>query len=425
MHTVACRTRGPHREEAREGGSTEGPRAANGPTLPIPRAEHPPRLQRRSRELRPAVHDGVTAVQKLFASLKPFAPPKPQDLEVILKSIQDQQLMLSVDDRSKAFAILARSDLPHLRAMLNELRILEQDSFERDVGANAKISGRALLGILLARLPGHSLETFYSSSTQDAVRKCETVTRGIRRFLGEIESADSPRDESGCAKLALRPLAWDLAAVTLEWSGTPREYTVTQVDEVDSEAKIFRASVRMSGIPSLVPIHFGWEAGQFRVKLFDKTGRLFALDGPRNAIGRDFEGTWTAKQPRHANAGTPGVEAESDHKLVVSISGSDAVSIGEEFRVARFSATKGGRFACSHTGSMVNEGKQTLTGKLQNGIVSGGAGQTSFTWNQCVACGLCTPAAKLFVLKLHNGRLLLHETDGKNPVVVTEFARGG
>ena len=38
---MACRTRGPHREEAREGGSTEGPRAANGPTLPIPRAEQP------------------------------------------------------------------------------------------------------------------------------------------------------------------------------------------------------------------------------------------------------------------------------------------------------------------------------------------------------------------------------------------------
>ncbi len=367
----------------------------------------------------------VTVLSKLFASFKPFAPPQAQELEAILKNVQDQHLMLSVDDRSKAFAILARSDLPHVHAMLRELRVLEQDSLERDFGPNAKITGRALLGILLARLPGRSLETFYASSTQDAVRKCEGTTRGIRRFLGELENVDANRDETDCARLAQRPLAWDLAAVTLEWSGTPRDYAVTQIDEIDSEAKIFRASVRMSGIPSLVPIHFVWEAGQFRIKLFDKTGRLFALDGPRNAVGRDFEGTWVAKQPRHANPATPGIESESDQKLIVSISGTDAVSIGEEFRTAKFAAAKGGRFACNHAGSMVSEGKQSLTGKLQNGIVSGTSAQMTFSTNECTSCGLCTAPAKLFVLKLQSGRLLLHETDGKNPVTITEFTRGG
>ncbi len=366
----------------------------------------------------------VTVLSKLFASFKPFAPPQSQELEAILKSIQDQHLMLSVDDRSKAFTILARSDLPHLHAMLTELRVMEQDSVERDFGPNAKISGRALLGILLARLPGRSLETFYASSTQDSVRKCESVTRGIRRFLGELENVEAARDESDCTRLAQRPLAWDLAAVTLEWSGTPREYTVTQIDEIDSEAKIFRASVRMSGIPSLVPVHFVWEAGQFRVKLFDKTGRLFALDGPRNAVGRDFEGTWTSKQPRHANPATPGIESESEQKLIVSISGTDSVSIGEEFRVARFAAAKGGRFSCNHAGSMVSQGKQSLTGKLQNGIVSGTSAQMTFSTNECTSCGLCTAPAKLFVLKLQSGRLLLHETDGKSPVTITEFTRG-
>ena len=188
----------------------------------------------------------------MVSRVKAYAPPTEAEVEALLRSIQDQHLLLSVDDRAKVseHELIASSDLPQLRSLIAEIRNMEQDPREHDFGGGTKAQSRALLGILLARLPGKSLETFYASSTQDAVRKCEDTARGIRRFLGEIDGVAREDREADCLRFASRPLAWDLTAVTMEWSGAPRDYGVTKIEEVDSDAHVFRASVRMSGLPS-------------------------------------------------------------------------------------------------------------------------------------------------------------------------------
>jgi len=364
-------------------------------------------------------------LKELVAKIRPYAPPTEKDVEALLKKIQDQHLLLPVDDRAQVaeHELVAGTELPQLRSLISEIRGMEQDPGEKDIGNGVKASSRALLGILLARLPGKSLETYYASSTQEAVHKCEDTARGIRRFLGELDGVSSEDRESDCARLAMRPLAWDLTAVTLEWGGTPREYSVTKIDEVDPEAKVFRASVRMSGIPSLVPVHVAWEGGALRLKLFDKTGRLFALDGSRNGVARDFEGTWVAKRERRPDAAMPGVEGDSDEKLVVSITGTDSVTVGHQFKATRYAAKAGVLFACNHESSITNAGSQTLTGKLHNGVISGSSTRLDTSGEGCSKCGLCMPQSKLFVMKLNGGRLLLYRSNGLSTPEPVEFVR--
>jgi hypothetical protein len=374
----------------------------------------------------------AAVVRDLIAQVKPMAAPTAADVEALLRKVQDQHLLLPVDDRAKVneHDLIASSDLPQLRSLITEIRGMEQDVREHDFAAGMKASNRALLGILLARLPGKSLETYTASSTQEGVRKCEDTARGIRKFLGELDGVAREERESDCVRLATRPLAWDLTAVTLEWAGTPREYGVTKIDEVDADAHVFRASVRMSGLPSLVPVHVAAEGGRLRLKLFDKTGRLHALDGTRGAVGRDFEGTWVSKRERRADPAMAGVEAESEEKLIVTIAGTDSVSIAHQFKTSRFAAKPGVRFSCNQEPQIVSSGSQSLSGKLHNGVITGSrpdavqsAARGESGGDGCTRCGLCMTPHKLFVLKLHAGRLMLYRTNGVNAPELVELTR--
>jgi len=364
----------------------------------------------------------VVVLRDLLQKIKSYTPPTTQDAEALLKRIQEELMMLPVDDRAGVTSteFISHAEMPQLRAFIREMRSMEGDNRAREVG-KARLANNAVLGILLARLPGKSLETYQASSTRDRVSGCEDRSRGIERFLGSLGVDGSQRSDTDCLGFALRPLAWDLTASTIEWEGAVRDYKVMKLDAIDEESRIFQASVRIPNVSNLLPIHMVWEAGALRLKLFDKNGRLYALEGARSATARDFEGTWGTAQQRRPEPGTDGVEMEKSEKVTVTISGTDTVNVVHQFLWARYASK--GAFRCNMEKTITTKVAQALSGHLHNGIVTGGSDKFEYTSNGCDPCKLCYTQDRLFVLKRYGERLLFYRTDGsKEPegVVLTK-----
>lgn len=355
----------------------------------------------------------VVVLKELLGKIKPYTPPTPQDAEAVLKRIQEELMMLPVDDRAGANTteFISHAEMPQLRAFIREMRSMEGDTRAREVGGR-RLANHAVLGILLARLPGKSLETYQASSTRERIAGCEDRTRGIERFLGSlgVDPSQSQRADSDCLGYALRPLAWDLTASTIEWEGAVREYKVMKLDAIDEESRIFQASVRIPNVSNLLPIHMVWEAGALRLKLFDKSGRLYALEGARSATARDFEGTWGTAQQRRPEPGTDGVEMEKSEKLTVTVSGTDTANVVHQFLWARYASK--GAFRCNMDKSITTKVAQSLSGHIHNGIVTGGSDKFEYTQNGCDPCKLCYTQDRLFVLKRYGEKLLFYRTDG-------------
>ena len=76
-------------------------------------------------------------------------------------------------------------------------------------------------------------------------RACDAVEppprRLPRRPRSTISTTTRALADSTCDELALRPLAWDLAAATLQWDGKEKHYTVTKLERMDDEGNTFRA----------------------------------------------------------------------------------------------------------------------------------------------------------------------------------------
>jgi Trypsin-like peptidase domain len=367
----------------------------------------------------------VVVLREIIKNIKPYAAPTSQDAEALLKKIQEEYLMLPVDDRASVTptSFISNAELPQLRAFIREVRSMEGDRRTREVGKDLHLANSAVLGILLARLPGKSLETYQASSTRDRISGCEDRTRGIERFLGSIgvDASQAPRGDTDCMVYALRPVAWDLTASTIEWEGAVRDYKVMKLDAIDDEARIFQASVRIPGVPNLLPIHMVWEAGALRLKLFDKTGTLYALQGARSATAHDFEGTWGVSRARRPEPGTDGVESERSEKITVTISGTDAVSVVQQYSAQRY-ATKGA-FRCNLDKTISTKAAQSLSGHLHNGIVTGGSDKFEYQADGCASCKLCYSQDRLFVLKRYGERMLFYRTDGTSAPEAVELTK--
>ncbi len=383
--------------------------------------------------LKDTIHRGqdgavsVVVLRELMKKIKPFTPPAPADAEALLKKTQEEYMVLPVDDRAgvSPTPYIGVAELPAIREMISAMRSMDGDRREHEVQKGVEVSNQALLGMLLARLPGKSLETYQASSTRDRIEKCEEKRRSIERFLGSIgEDGDGPHADQHlpyCDTYAVRPAAWDLVASTLEWSGAVRDYKVTKIEVVDEDARVYQASVLVPGVTNLLPIHMAWEAGALRIKLFDKSGRMYALQGARSATAHDFEGTWGVSRPRRAEAGLDGVESERSERIVVSISGTDAVSVAQEYTTQRFASK--GAFRCNLDKSITTKTAQTLTGRLHNGVVTGSGAKFEYLENGCKDCKLCYAPDRAFVLKRYGDRLLFYRTDGVNAPEAIEMTR--
>jgi hypothetical protein len=179
----------------------------------------------------------------------------------------------------------------------------------------------------------------------------------------------------------------------------------------------------MSNVSSLVPVHVAWDGGRLGLKLFDKSGQLYALSGSRSSVGRDFEGKWIAKRDRAPDPTVNGVGAESEERLAVSIMGTDTVSVTHQFKMRRVADNAHALFACNKKPAIASDGTQTLSGRLHNGVVTGSSTRIDATNDGCKQCGLCMTPHKLFVMKIRAGKLFLYRTNGTAAPEAMEFVR--
>jgi len=362
----------------------------------------------------------VVALRELLGKVKPAAKisePTAEQIASLLEKVQNQYLLLPLEERSRVreSEFLSASDLPALRRFVNEIRREERNT---DNGSSAKLrlSGQAALGMYFARLPGNMLETYRAPSTKNAITSCALANQRLASFLGELETsvgkrrANQPMVDT-CDELGVRPLAWDLAAATLQWDGKEKKYTVSKIDRMDDEGRVYRASVRISGAANLIELWFGVEQGEPRLKLFDTTENLYAIESPRTVPASALQGTWGMKRPRVTDAVDKQAEVESEEKVSVSVEDSKVsilyTSTQKYFAMDRRS------FACNRKSTMEIGLNQSFTGTLENGVVMG-LPQKAATPIGADAdwCANRRLPDQIIAIKLVGDQLYLYRTDG-------------
>ncbi len=376
----------------------------------------------------------VVAVRQLLSRVKPASQQAELDAKevvALLGSIQREYLLLPIDERAKVREtdFLAASDLPRLRRFVGEIRREERNT--ETAFNKLQLSGQAALGIFFARLPGKLLETYRSPSTKAPLAKCELSNQRLAGFLGELDAADhslqartQPSFDT-CDDLAVRPLAWDLAAATLQWDGTEKEYAITKLDRMDDEGKTYRASVRISGAANLVELWIGIEQGQPRLKLFDTAENLYAISSPRNVPGASLQGTWTTKRPRVTDEIDKNAEVESDENLSISIGDERRVSIRHVVNERYFVAGKHGvAFKCNHKMTIETGLLQSFVGTLENGVVIAMPEKPAEPIGaDAGACNASHHPDRIVAVKLVGQQLFLYRTDGTVYPETLQFAK--
>jgi len=364
----------------------------------------------------------VVALRNLLAKVKPASQrfePKPADVVALLKRIQSEYLLLPVDERSRMreSEFLAASDLPALRRFVNEIRREERNTDNAFI-SKLRLSGQAALGMYFARLPGNLLETYRAPATRTAISTCALANQRLTSFLGDLDASVGKRRNQTladtCDELGVRPLAWDLAAATLQWDGKEKEYSVSRIDRMDDDGRVYRASVRISGATNLIEVWIGVEQGQPRLKLFDTTENLYAIDSPRTVSTTALQGTWEMKRPRVTDTVDKDAEVESEETLSISIGEDQKVSLLYTTTQHYFMTGKrGAAFRCNGKRTMESGLAQSFSGTLENGVVIGLPQKTAeFTGADGELCGSRRRADQIVLVKLVGEQLFLYHTDG-------------
>ena len=366
----------------------------------------------------------VTALRALVATIKPAraaVEPTPAEVVALLDKIQSEYLLLPLEERSKVREtdFVNRADLPALRRLVGEVRREERNT-DTSFIAKYKLSGQAALGIYFARLPGKLLETYRSPTTTAPLISCELRNQHLTSFLGDLTASADQRgdtranDLASCDELAVRPLAWDLVAATMQWDGTEKKFTVTKLDRMDDEGRVYRASVRIAGAANLIELWIGVDAQGARLKLFDPTNNLYAIKSPRASSAAAMQGTWTMSRPRVTDAINKEAEIESTETVSVSIDNERKVSIRYVINERYFSAgSKGKRFRCNGKATIDTGLLQSFTGTLDNGVVVALPEKDAETIG--ADAGYCDPshrADRIVAAKLQGDQLVVYRTDG-------------
>jgi S1-C subfamily serine protease len=375
----------------------------------------------------------VLALRSLLARVKPATQQvelDPEDVVALLERIEREYLLLPVDERAKVREtdFLAASDLPRIRRFVGEIRREERNT--ETAFNKLQLSGQAALGIFFARLPGKLLETYRSPSTKTPLAKCELANQRLAGFLHELDTSDrslqprAPKLDT-CDDLAVRPLAWDLAAATVQWDGTEKEYAVTKLDRMDDEGRTYRAQVRITGATNLVEIWVGIEQGQPRLRLFDTTENLYAIASPRNVPATAMQGTWLMKRPRVTDAIDKQAEIESDETLSISIGDERRVSIRHVITQRYFVAgNRGVPFKCNRKNTIETGLLQSFVGTIENGVVVALPEKPAESIGaDAGACIASHRPDRIVAVKLVGTQLFLYRTDGSAYPETLQFAK--
>ena len=376
----------------------------------------------------------VAAVRALLAQVVPQGhakEPSADDVKALLTRIQSEYLLLPVEKRWSAREddFVSASDMPRMREMVTAIHRLEDDT-SRD--AKTKLSGRAMLGLVLARLPGRPLETYTDRATRQALADCQQREESLREFFGSFAQRDGDADALGgaatgrCAALAFRPLVWDMTAMALRWEGKERGITVGKVENVDPERHVYRASVRFEGIDYLVDVWLATDGGRLRLKLFDGDGRPAGLSLVQTTPASAFSGTWHRTEPRTAHDFGRGIDADTDtdETLVVAIGTDGGANVTHQLRRHVY-FTGSRRATCG--GNTLDLGiEQTFHGKLQDASIVGfrkmDAKSIGADMGRCWSLFTYAPDEEA-VFKRVGDRLVMYRTDGVAFPEAAEFER--
>jgi S1-C subfamily serine protease len=361
----------------------------------------------------------VVALRTLLSKVQPADAKielKPDDVAALLDKIQSEYLLLPLEERSRVREtdFVYAGDLPQLRELVGEVRREERNTDTTFI-AKYQLSGQAALGMFFARMPGKLLETYRAPTTVAPLVACELSNQRLTSFLGDLSTTDAPKAGlDTCDELAVRPLAWDLVAATMQWDGKEKKYTVTKLDKMDDEGKVYRASLRISGASNLVELWLGVDQHQVRLKLFDAGGNLYAIKSPRTVSPSAFQGTWTVKRPRVTDAINKDAEIESSETVSISIADDRKVSIRHVVSEKYFGAgNKGQTFRCSEKRTIDTGLLQSFTGTLDNGVI------LAFPDKEAEPMGAdsayCKPSHKadrIVAVKLEGDQLSFYRTDG-------------
>jgi hypothetical protein len=374
----------------------------------------------------------ATTLAQLLAHVSPaktHAEPTPGDVKTLLSRIETEYLLLPIDRRSLAREqdYVSANDLPRLEQLITEIRQLDHDTIK---DPRTQLSGQAMLGIALMRLPGRPLETYTARSTREHMQQCELRQRGLEEFFGSLglpgHAAEDTQALARCAEVAFRPLVWDLTALALEWEGKVRDPSVVKVETVDADAHVYRAQVRFADLDHLVDVWLASDGGRLRIKLFDKDGRPAGLSAGRAVSASAFEGTWHRTEPRTARNFGKNFDADVDtmETVVVSVATDGVVSVTHDLR--RHIYENRGRLPCG-SGAKLDLGlEQMFSGMLDNGsVVAARQGDAKAIGADMWSCGraLTYDADRMIVLKLVDGKLEMYRTNGVEFPEVAEFER--
>ena len=365
----------------------------------------------------------VVALRQLVQSVKPASErtePTPAEVVALLKRIQSEYLLLPLDERHKVreTAFLSAAELPTLRKFVSEVRREERNTDSNTI-AKFHLSGQAALGIYFARLPGKPLETYRSSTTTTPLLACELANQHLTSFLGDLATVDKqpPPPQAAfdtCDELAVRPLAWDLVAATLQWDGKEKDYAVTKLDRMDEDGRVFRASLRISGAPNLIDIWIGIDQNAARLKLFDTTANLYAIKSPRSVPPGALQGTWSMKRPRVTDEISKDAEIESAETVSISLGDERKVSIRYVLSETYYGAgNRLKQFKCNHKATIETGLLQSFTGTLSNGVVVALPDKPAEPVGADAAW--CEPRHapdRIVAIKLSDNQLHLYRTDG-------------
>jgi hypothetical protein len=376
----------------------------------------------------------VTVLKKLLGQVAPQShPPEPtaEDVRALLARLQTEYLLLPVERRwaVRESDFVSPADLPRLDEMVATLRRLENDT-ARD--PKTKLSGQAMLGLVLARLPGRPLETYTDRATRRALAECEEREESLKQFFGSLGKSEGEVDtktdaaKGRCSALAFRPLVWDMTAMALRWEGKERGVSVTKVESVDPERHVYRASVRFEGIEYVVDLWVATDGGRLRLKLFDDHGRPAGLSLVQTAPWSAFSGVWRRSEPRTAHDFGHSVEADVDtaETLVVAIGTDGTANVTHQMRRhVYFTGIR--RAACG--GSTLDLGmEQTFHGSLEDASIVGARSMDAKPLGADMA--RCAPLLTYApdeeaVFKRVGDKLVMYRTDGIAFPEAAEFER--
>jgi S1-C subfamily serine protease len=374
--------------------------------------------------------NGVVHVKLLRALLETVEPldeataPTTKQVSALLDKLQKELLLLPNGERrnEREHGFVSTSELPQLRRLIDEVRRHERDSH---VKPGATLSGRAAFGMWAAQLPGKPLSTYLSGDVQDAILACERSSIRLVSLFNEVDGDDEVERAAlrHCDDLALRPIAWDLMAATMQWTGEERDYSVTKLERVDDAAEVYRAKVRVSDMNNLLTLWVTVDYGQLRIKLFDDEGKLYGVKSAADDDPSELAGEWQLLSPRAPSHGLVKTDQETAETISVSIQG-EAVTVKHTIKRQYFATTKFGRFRCNSRRDIENGWAQSFSGSVENGVIVAKPKQEAKPIGRDAnRCKWGYRPDVMASFKLINGKLTMYRTDGINYPEAVELER--